>query len=223
MKQTLMKNGGMLAAFAVVTTLLISITFLGTESRIAQQEQKKLLSILTEVVPTSHYDNELYLDCVSVTDSLLATTETVIYRGTLNNELNAVAIEATAPDGYSGNIKLVVGMDANLSVLGVRVLSHQETPGLGDKIELSVSDWITSFTGKLYNPDEEARWNVKKDGGDFDQFTGATITPRAVVASVKRTLQYAQNNLDTIAGLPNKCALPQTDMSPVDAGEANDN
>lgn len=215
MKQTLLKNGGMLAGFAVITTLLISITFLGTESRIAQQQQKKLLSILTEVVPTAYYDNQLYLDCVSVNDPQLATTETVIYRGSLNGELNAVAIEATAPDGYSGNINIVVGIDTNLNVLGVRVLAHKETPGLGDKIELAVSDWITSFTNKQYNPDEDARWNVKKDGGDFDQFTGATITPRAVVASVKRTLQYAQDNLSSIASLPNACALPQ--------GETNDN
>lgn len=104
----------------------------------------------------------------------------------------AAILEATAPDGYSGAIQLLVGVDFNGTVLGTRVTEHHETPGLGDKIELRLSDWITHFSGKTISAENDLHWAVKKDGGDFDQFTGATITPRAVVNAVKRAGLYAQ-------------------------------
>lgn len=104
----------------------------------------------------------------------------------------AAILEATAPDGYSGAIQLLVGVDFSGTVLGTRVTEHHETPGLGDKIELRLSDWITHFSGKTIAAGNDAHWAVKKDGGDFDQFTGATITPRAVVNAVKRAGLYAQ-------------------------------
>ncbi|HBQ6636558.1 electron transport complex subunit RsxG, partial [Klebsiella pneumoniae] len=97
-----------------------------------------------------------------------------------------------APDGYSGAIQLLVAADFSGTVLGTRVTEHHETPGLGDKIELRLSDWITHFAGKVIHGQGDSHWAVKKDGGDFDQFTGATITPRAVVNAVKRAGLYAQ-------------------------------
>lgn len=128
----------------------------------------------------------MYADCTEVVSKQLGNTlPHRVYRATLNGAPSALVLEATAPDGYSGDIELVIGVDTQLKVLGVRVLEHKETPGLGDKIELSVSNWITQFTGKRFNADALATWQVKKDGGEFDQFTGATITPRAVVSAVK--------------------------------------
>ena len=119
----------------------------------------------------------------------------------------AIALEAIAPDGYNGNIKLIVGINTQGEVLGVRTLSHQETPGLGDKIDLRKSDWVMQFMGKRLNAEDDKQWLVKKDGGDFDQFTGATITPRAYVNAVKRAVWYFNNNQAQIFSQPLNCEI----------------
>lgn len=196
----------MLGAFAVVTTALIAFTFFGTEARIKEQQRKRLLSVLNEVVPAQLYDNRLYADCTEVIDPLLGNTGLHhVYRARLQNTPSALALEVTAPDGYSGNIELVVGVDTSLTVLGVRTVEHQETPGLGDKIDIAVSDWITTFNGESLSPSSMQKWQVKKDGGQFDQFTGATITPRAVVSAVKRALQYVEANKNSLFEQPASC------------------
>lgn len=206
MFSTLSKNGGMLAAFAIITTALIALTFSGTEERIAFQQQKRLLAVLNEVVPEHYHTNTLFGDCTAVSSPLLGNRDPhLIYRARIDGEPSALALETTAPDGYSGNIELVVGVDTALTVLGVRVVDHKETPGLGDKIELAVSDWILSFNHKQFNAEKLSRWQVKKDGGDFDAFTGATITPRAVVEAVKNTLLFVQQNQSQLFSLPNDC------------------
>ncbi|MDO6567115.1 electron transport complex subunit RsxG [Alteromonas sp. 1_MG-2023] len=207
-KETLVKNGLMLSAFAIIGTALIAFTFNVTAERIAQQQKQRLLSILNEVVPHDLHDNALYADCTAVTNSSLGTKEPhTVYRARINGEPTALAIEATAPDGYSGNISLVIGVDTKMNVLGVRVLEHKETPGLGDKIDLAISNWITSFTGKHFSVSALPVWQVKKDGGEFDQFTGATITPRAVVNAVKNALLYVQDNQQTLFLAPNMCGV----------------
>ena len=94
----------------------------------------------------------------------------------------------------AGRIELLVGIDRNGVLAGVRAITHKETPGLGDKINTNVSDWIFGFAGKSLNNPDASGWKVKKDGGEFDQFTGASVTPRAVVAAVYRALQYFQEN-----------------------------
>ena len=233
MKDSLTKNGLMLGAFAVVTTALISLTFYGTKDKIEQQKQKKLLSVLNEVVPSEFHDNPLYANCTQVTAIELGAKKAhKVYRATLNGKPSALVLEATAPDGYSGDIDLVVGVsvsaskflnsknndfvnnadqderkttDNKMTVLGVRVIEHKETPGLGDKIELAVSNWITSFSDRSFSDDDLAPWQVKKDGGEFDQFTGATITPRAVVGAVREALLYAQANQAALFSAPNTC------------------
>jgi len=211
MMNSIVKNGVMLGAFAIVTTGLIATTFFGTESRIAEQEQQKLMSLLNEVVPQSLYDNELYADCTAVSDPLLGKPGTLrhVYRARLNGESAALAIEAVAPDGYSGDIAIVIGVTDDMTVTGVRTVRHQETPGLGDKIELSVSDWITSFSGESFDDSALNKWQVKKDGGKFDQFTGATITPRAVTGAVKRALLYVEANRESLFALPVNCMAKQ--------------
>lgn len=195
MIKTISKNGVMLTIFALVTTALISLTFVGTKDKIAQQQRQRLLSVLNEVVPADYYNNTLHQDCTVVDAPVLGRNQPHrVYRARMNDKPVALAIQTTAPDGYSGNIRLVVGVTTELTVLGVRAVEHKETPGLGDKIELAISDWILSFTGKTFNANEQSAWQVEKDGGEFDQFTGATITPRAVVDQVRRTLLYVKDH-----------------------------
>lgn len=222
MKESLAKNGLMLGAFAVVTTALIALTFFGTQEKIDQQKQQKLLSVLNEVVPSEFHDNALYANCTEVNvDELGGKKSHKVYRALLNNQPSALVLEATAPDGYSGDIDILVGVSLSgtsldersatqtnsneLTVLGVRVIEHKETPGLGDKIELAVSDWIMSFSLKPFSSDNLSIWKVKKDGGEFDQFTGATITPRAVVSAVREALLYVEANKSALFAAPNLC------------------
>ena len=132
------------------------------------------------------------------TKGLGLKTDKNIYLAKRENQVVAAIIPVTAADGYSGAIDLIVGVNANGSVAGVRVLAHKETPGLGDKVDLKKSDWVLGFNGKTLNNPERSGWAVKKDKGVFDQFTGATITPRAVVAATLRALQYAKANRKTL-------------------------
>ena len=209
------KNGLVLCAFALVTTALIALTFSKTKHEIERQELKKRLSILTAIVPHELYNNDFEHDCTLITaPELLGSAEPQrIFRARLNGQASAAAIEVTAPNGYSGKINLIVGIDSQSVVTGVRALSHKETPGLGDKIELRVSDWITTFNGTYWQDKNASKWKVKKDGGQFDQFTGATITPRAVVGAVKNALIYFQQNQASIFSAANNCESGTADQA----------
>lgn len=212
-QHTMTKNGLILAVFAIVTTGLIALTYFGTKDQIALQQQQKLLSVLNAVIDESSYDNAIQLDCALVTSAeLLGSDEPQhIYRATKQGQAVAAAIESTAPDGYSGKIQLVVGITSSKAgsakVTGVRVLEHKETPGLGDKIDLRISNWVLDFDNQIYNADIATNWAVKKDGGQFDQFTGATITPRAVVSAVKLSVEYYIANQAAIFKAPNACSV----------------
>ena len=131
-----------------------------------------------------------------------------LYAATLEGEHTGYALDTVAPDGYSGAIRMVVGTDAKGAISAVRVLTHKETPGLGDKIELKKSNWIDSFVGRTLNAENEASWAVKKDGGEFDAFTGATITPRAVVKAVKNLLLLQQEHPELLRDAPSCDATP---------------
>tara|TARA_R110000868_G_scaffold65085_3_gene195153 strand:+ start:1813 stop:2490 length:678 start_codon:yes stop_codon:yes gene_type:complete len=219
MKHSVIKNGLILSAFAMVTSGLIGFTYFGTQEQIAHQQQQKLQGILNAIIEPSSYTNAIANNCALMSSAeYLGTKEPQhIYRALNNGQPTAVAIETTAPDGYSGKIQLVVGLtqdvDGNVVISGVRVLDHKETPGLGDKIDLRVSDWVLSFAGKVVNTDSIRRFAVKKDGGNFDQFTGATISPRAVVNAVKRSALYYQQHKDDIFAAPNACSLNTTALS----------
>lgn len=205
--KNMQKNGGILAVSALLATALVALTHQVTASRIQEQEQKQLLQVLNQVIPKENHDNELYKNCILISDpAFLGTSEPMpAYLATKNGQPNGVAIEAIAPDGYSGAIKVIVGLDMTGTVTGVRVLAHQETPGLGDKIDTRITDWIYSFTGRKLNGEKDPAWAVRKDGGDFDQFTGATITPRAVVNAVKRVSLYFNQHQDTLFTQPANC------------------
>ncbi|WP_394127696.1 electron transport complex subunit RsxG [Vibrio hepatarius] len=206
MLNAIKKNGAVLAIFACASTGVVALTNYLTKDRIQLQEQKQLLSVLNQVIPHDLHDNDLYQACTLVSDPKLGTDQAMpVYMATLNGEPSAMAIEAIAPDGYNGAIKIIVGIEQDGTISGTRILSHQETPGLGDKIDLRISDWILGFTGKQVTDNNQADWKVRKDGGQFDQFTGATITPRAVVKAVKNTVDFVNSNRDQIQSQPLNC------------------
>ena len=175
---SMQKNGLLLAAFAVIATALIIGVQLLTEDKIARQQQQQVLRTLNQLIPPALHDNDLYQSCRLLQDPALGSTKPQpLYRAWVNDEPTALAAEIVAPDGYSGAIRLLLAIQPNGEVLGVRTLRHQETPGLGDKIEIQKSDWIKSFAEKRVRGEDDNRWAVQRDGGMFDQFTGATITP----------------------------------------------
>ena len=187
--------GLLLAMFAVVGVGLVAFTHQATKDQIAENERQALLSSLNALVPAESIDNDIVTDLATVSDQeKLGTAKTTVYLGRKANQPVAAVFTSIAPDGYSGQIKLLVAVLANGSLGGVRVVAHKETPGLGDKIEVEKSDWIHSFKGKSLKDPDLAKWKVKRDGGIFDQFSGATITPRAIVKAVKKTLLYYDEN-----------------------------
>jgi Na+-translocating ferredoxin:NAD+ oxidoreductase subunit G len=188
-----------LGTFAVAGTTLVAFTHVITKERIASNERRTLLESLHALVPEQTVDNDMTSDTLIVSQpELLGSEKTTVYRGRMQGQPVAVVLTPVDPHGYSGPIKLLVAVRYDGTLGGVRVISHKETPGLGDKIEASRSDWIYSFNGKsLTNPPLD-KWKVKRDGGVFDQFTGATITPRSVVKAVKNTLLYVKQNRDAL-------------------------
>lgn len=189
-------QAGLLAGFALLTTLLLGLGDLATRHAIEARLDEDMTSSLRQVLPSEVYDNDPLRDTVTIPDTLGDTgqAETRIHIARKAGRVSAVAFKTIAPDGYAGPITLIVGIDRNGTLLGVRVVAHTETPGLGDKIELGKSNWILSFAGKSRDKPGAARFKVKKDGGDFDQFAGATITPRKVVKAVWNALGFFERH-----------------------------
>lgn len=191
-------NSLLLGIFALVIAALLAWVNLVTKAPIAAAERAAAQKALLEILPPETHDNDLLTDTLALTAAwqkqLNSDAESKIYRARKNGRIEAAIIPLTAPDGYSGNIKLIVGINRDLTVAGVRALSHTETPGLGDRIDIKKSPWVLSFNHRSLNNPAENQWKVKKDGGAFDQFTGATITPRAVVKQVKQALIFAREN-----------------------------
>jgi len=186
----------LLAAAAVVTVGIVAIVSDLARPRIEANERARRVARLAEVLAGTRYDNDLLQDVLTVRDAeRLGTDEPLpVYRARQAGQPVAAILTAVAPDGYSGSIRLLVGIDTEGRLLGVRVLAHRETPGLGDAIEQHKSTWIDGFKGRSLGDPALERWQVKKDGGDFDQFTGATVTPRAVVRAVKNAMLYFEAN-----------------------------
>ena len=182
---------GILAGFALLASVLLGVTNCSTEDTIQQRLNEDLIKSLEEVVPAALHDNDMLQDTLTVptADFNIGANETTVYLAKKSGKVIAVCFKFIAPDGYSGAINMIMGVDRDGNILGVRVLSHKETPGLGDKIEAAKSDWILNFAGRSLDNLTSAQWAVKKDGGVFDQFAGATITPRKSVQAVNRGLQ----------------------------------
>lgn len=185
-----------LGLFAIITSGLIAGTQTLTKERIDEQIRRAKVKALLEVVPSDLFDNDLLNSAKPLSDlqALGLREGEDYYRAIKGDTTQAVILPVVAAEGYTGPIRLIVGIDQHGTVLGTRVIEHKETPGLGDKVEVRKSDWVHGFIGRsLFNPADKG-WKVKKDGGEFDQFTGATITPRAVVSAVHQALTYFEEH-----------------------------
>ncbi|CAM8373577.1 RnfG Predicted NADH,ubiquinone oxidoreductase, subunit RnfG [Candidatus Methylopumilus universalis] len=182
--------------FSLVASAALSVSYFLTKTPIEESDARAKRMFLNQVVPSNLYDNNLVEDTISVEPNpLIGNKKNIdIYRAKKNNQVIAVIIETIAPDGYSGEIKTLVGVDQKDKILGVRVITHKETPGLGDYIEVDKSHWIKNFNLKSLDEMGEKEWAVKKDGGDFDYVSGATITSRAVIKSTYKSLLYVKEN-----------------------------
>jgi electron transport complex protein RnfG len=184
-------SGLLLGLFGILGAGLVGLSYEGTAARIASNEREALLRQLRVLVPAQQIDNDMLSDTIEIAaPQALGAETTRVYRGRRDGQPFAAVLSPVISQGYSGPIQLIVAIRFDGSLAGVRVLSHQETPGLGDKIEVERSDWILTFADKSLLDPAPAAWQVKRDGGDFDQFTGATITPRAIVRGVKAALVY---------------------------------
>ncbi len=187
MIKEILKPGLLLLIFTMISIFFVSWTQNTTQEQIQHNEEQLLIKRLAELV--SNYDNDILKDKYTQLLTLHGVRQSInVYPAKRNGKVFANLIEHTYPNGYNGNIRLLTGVSVEQTLLGVRVITHKETPGLGDKIETRKSDWIKKFTGlSLSNPDRD-NWKVKRDGGVFEAFTGATITPRAIVPASPHVL-----------------------------------
>ncbi len=186
-----LKHAGILGGFCLGFGVMLAVTFILTADAIHQRADDDKRASLDQVIPAALHDNNPLTDTVTVVghDGKPVT----VFRATQGHKVTAVAYEILG-SGYGGEIRLMLGVDAEGRVLGIRPLAHKETPGLGDKIEPAKTDWLSRFSGlSLGNPPVD-KWKVKKDGGQFDQFSGATITPRGVVGAIRNGLEFFTAN-----------------------------
>jgi electron transport complex protein RnfG len=204
MPETIIKHASKTAitliAFALVFTALLAYVFQITKVPIEQSETKARLALFRQIVPENMHDNDILKDKLTIAPNALLGNKqaTIANRARINNTPAAVILEAVAHDGYSGDIKLLIAIKYDGSISGVRVLTHKETPGLGDYIDIAKDDWIKLFDGESLTKTSDKNWNVKKDNGQFDYMAGATITPRAVIKAVRKALQYFEANKEIL-------------------------
>jgi len=202
----------LLSIAAITAVGMVALVHDRAEPQIEASRRAQLLAQLTAVLGDVAYDNDPLQDVIQVRDpELLGTDEPLTaHRVRRGGQPVAALLNAVAPDGYAGAIHLLIAIDAQGRLLGVRVLDHQETPGLGDFIEERRSDWIHGFDGRSLGQPPLGRWQVRKDGGDFDQFTGATVTPRAVVRAVRNALTWFARHRDELFAAPAATGTPAT-------------
>lgn len=195
----LVKSAAALGLVAVAGTALLAGVDHLTADRIAEQERRVMLRQLGQILP-DEYDNPVLEDRFTFRDERHFPNgqRVTAYRARMGGEVRAVVLRFDAVDGYNGNISLLAGINRDGSLRGVRVVAHRETPGLGDAIEAGKSDWIQNFAGRSLGDPPAEEWTVRREGGAFDQFTGATITPRAVVNAVRLALEYFEANRDVL-------------------------
>ncbi|MFW2406043.1 MAG: electron transport complex subunit RsxG [Gammaproteobacteria bacterium] len=193
-----------LVIFAVVAAALLAWMNGQTRDRIANNELQQRLRALRQVLPTDAYDNEPHLDVVMVADpELLGSAQLQpAYRARSEEQPVAVVLTAVAPNGYVGEIRMLVGIGIDGRVVAVRTTAHSETPGLGDRIEAGKSDWIDSFTGLQTENPLDRDWVLTKDGGMFDHMSGATITSHSVVTAVRNAVIYFNANREILLAAP---------------------
>ncbi len=191
-----MKSGVTLAAIAAICTALVAFTFELTDDRIAANQQSWLEQSLQPALGDVTFDSGISESRLTIPapHELPGSDDATIYRVYLDDKPAAALFVVSARDGYSGAIRLLVGIDAQGAVTGIHVLEHRETPGLGDLVESGKSDWALQFRGRSLGNPIAAGWAIRRDGGEFDQLTGASVTPRAIVKAVRETLEYFNAN-----------------------------
>ncbi len=201
---TAARNGLTLAAIAALCTLLVATTYQLTKARIAANEQAWLEKSLEPVLSGVSFEGSITMSTlvIEAPHELPGRDDAIVYRVYDDDTPVAALLAVTAPDGYSGPIRILVGISYDGIVTGVRVLSHRETPGLGDGIEASKSDWVYQFEGHALGDPPEAGWAIRRDGGQFDQLSGASVTPRAVIKAILRTLLYFEANREALFAPP---------------------
>ncbi len=206
LKNHVLRVSLLLTAFAIGSTSFVVFMEYNTHDTIIENDRQSLLKTIHAIVPVDQYNNKILTDTLILDSSKQLSNDSgnIIYRARMNGAPVAVVFTAIAPNGYNGKIKILVGVAFDGCLTGVRVIQHKETPGLGDKIDAKKSDWILNFRGLSLSNPNLGKWRVRKDGGEIDQFTGATITPRAVIAVVKKSLLYFDAHRDelfTLAGI----------------------
>lgn len=207
-----LRTSGLLLIFAAVATGLLAATFAHTRSAIVHNEQQAKLALIAQVLPQDLYDNDLlHAQLRLPADEMLGTrTTSHAWVARKRGQATGLVLEAIAPDGYSGDIALLIGISADGRITGVRVTAHKETPGLGDYIEMAKSRWVTQFDGKSLIAPFDAGWKVQRDGGRFEARAGATITPRAVVKAVHGALHYFVRNRARLLAQPQAATRAQS-------------
>jgi electron transport complex protein RnfG len=195
-----LRTAAIMLAFAFIGTLLLASVFDATRAPIEASEKAARLSLFKEILPAQNYDNDLLASQVTIAPNALLGNRlpSIANVAKQQQQTAGVILEAIAHDGYSGDIKLLIAIRADGSISGVRVLAHKETPGLGDYIDIAHGNWIKLFDNESLEKTAAEKWQVKKDGGQYDYMVGATITPRAVVKAVKQALQFYQQNKQTL-------------------------
>ncbi|MDB2549492.1 electron transport complex subunit RsxG [Porticoccaceae bacterium] len=213
-------NSLLLASFALITSLILATTDSLTKDRIAESERKAAQRALLEIIPIERHDNDLLMDVQPIPEKFWSVLGLKkggdIHIARNSGQPVAAIIPSVTPDGYSGNINMIIGVNFDGTIAGVRVVEHRETPGLGDKVDLKKSDWINGAS--LVNP-QASGWDVKKNGGEFDQFTGATITPRAVIYQIAQVLEYFSEDserllIEAAKATPEVQAANNTEVNP---------
>jgi electron transport complex protein RnfG len=205
-----------LAAMTLITSSLLYFSERATHDKIEEQKRQKLLQSLQTIAPAALYDNDLLATAhdLFAPEALGHRQPRQFYRGYKQGKLSLVILPVTARKGYSGDIRLLVAIaPASGTIVGTRILEHHETPGLGDQIEPEKSPWLQQFLGKSLGQPPENQWKVRKDGGAFDQITGATISPRAVVVGLRKALQYARLHQQEWQKMPSPTAGSNTDIT----------
>jgi electron transport complex protein RnfG len=212
LSQSALRNGIVLAIFALISVMLTAATWVLTKDRIQSEKEAALLRAIDDLIPKDEFDNDPYTDCILITDEQWLGSPEPQKAWRLRDSSDrpvGVIISSVAPNGYTGAIEYIAGFRVATEqpqLAGVRVTSHQETPGLGDKIDEKKSDWIYTLNDHDVSTIAEPKWQVKKDGGEFDGFTGATITPRALLKAVTNTTTYFRNNQDMLFSKASNCA-----------------
>ena len=188
-----------LLAVAAIAVLGINLAERYTRAQIEANQTAYALKIIGEVLPEGGYDNEPHTDVIWLSDEELPGSQSALpaYRARQGDRPVATALTAVAEDGYVGPIRLLIGVDVNGNIIRVRPVSHRETPGLGDKLEPQKSDWISQFDGASADANA-TNWTLRRDGGDLDQISGATVTSRAVTLAVRQTQAYYLENAERI-------------------------